>query len=62
MFIETPVKAEISSVGAACEPGTCRSYGACEFCQQNHYKHDAPTELVHGKLSFLVFFVFRVDL
>ena len=46
MFIESLVKTKISSVGAACEIGTCRSYGACEFCQQNHYKHDAPLELV----------------
>ena len=34
MFIERLVKTKISSVGAAYKPGTCRSYGACEFCQQ----------------------------
>ncbi len=34
MFIETPVKAEISSVGAACEDGTYRSSGACDFASK----------------------------
>ena len=34
MFIETPVKMEISSVGAACEDGTYRTYGAWDFASK----------------------------
>jgi hypothetical protein len=34
MFIEMPVKTEISSVGAASEHGTYRSFGACEFASK----------------------------
>ncbi len=34
MLIETPVKTEISSVGAACEDGTYRSYVAWDFASK----------------------------